>query len=75
MTLIEYILGWATFFISIGILLVFIIQAIQSEVTHREDAEIYRLAREMAEHAEVTVDARIAIIDEMGGATVGSQKS
>lgn len=69
MSLIEYVLGWMTFFVAIGILLVFVIQAIQSEVTHREDAEIYRLAREMAEHAEVTVDARIEIVDEMGGAS------
>ena len=73
--MIEYILGWLTFFAAMTALGLMIIQGMQYELTRREDAEIRRLAQEMAENAHVTVDARIAIIDEMGGAAVGSQKS
>lgn len=63
--MLEYILGWLAFFVAMLALFLMGMQAMQSAVTHREDEEIYRLAQEMAEHAEVTVDARIAIIDEM----------
>ena len=65
--MIEYILGWIAFFAAAIALGLMAIQGMQYELTRREDAEIYRLAQEMAEHAEVTVDARIEIIDEMGG--------
>lgn len=62
----EYLLGWLAFFAAVVALGLMAIQGMQYELTRREDAEIYRLAQEMASHAEVTVDARIAIIDEMG---------
>lgn len=64
--MIEYILGWIAFFAAMAAITLMGYQALQSEVTRREDDEIYRLAQEMAERAEVTVDARIEIIDEMG---------
>lgn len=73
--MIVYILGWLTFFAAFGAIALMMVQGMQYEVTRREDAEIHRLAQEMAENAHVTVDARIAIIDEMGGVSVGSQKS
>lgn len=73
--MIEYILGWIAFFAAMAAITLMGYQALQSEVTRREDDEIYRLAQEMAERAEVTVDARIEIIDEMGGGMVGSTKS
>lgn len=66
--MIDYILGWLAFFAAAAAIALMVMQGMQYELTRREDAEIYRLAREMAEHAKVTVDARIAIIDEMGGA-------
>lgn len=65
--MIAYILGWLALFAAVSAIALMMVQGMQHELTRREDAEIYRLAREMAEHAEVTVDARIAIIDEMGG--------
>lgn len=63
--MIEYILGWMAFFAAVIAIGMMAIQGMQYELTRREDAEIYRLAQDMAEHAEVTVDARIAVIDEM----------
>ncbi|MBQ4345800.1 MAG: hypothetical protein IJC75_01555 [Oscillospiraceae bacterium] len=73
--MIEYILGWLTFFAAMTALGLMLIKGMQDAVERREQNEIYRLAQEMAENAHVTVDARIVIIDEMGGAAVGSQKS
>lgn len=66
MGILEYVLGWIAFFAAMAALTLMGYRAIQADVTRREDEEIYRLAREMAERAEVTVDARIEIIDEMG---------
>lgn len=63
--MLEYIFGWLTFFAAVIAVGLMAIQGMQYELTRREDEEIHRLAQEMAEHAEVTVDARIAIIDEM----------
>lgn len=63
--MLEYIFGWLTFSAAVIAVGLMAVQGMQYELTHREDEEIYRLAQEMAEHAEVTVDARIAIIDEM----------
>lgn len=62
--MLEYIFGWLTFFAAVTAVGLMAIQGMQYDLTRREDGEIYRLAQEMAEHAEVTVDARIAIIDE-----------
>lgn len=73
--MLEFLLGWLAFFAAVIALGFMAIQGLQYELTRREDAEIYRLAQEMAENASVTVNARIAIIDEMGGATIGSPKS
>ena len=65
MTLIEYVLGWLTFGAAITALVIMLIKGMQDAVERREQNEIYRQAQKMAENANVTVDARIAIIDEM----------
>lgn len=65
MTLIEYVLGWLTFGAAITAVVIMLIKGMQDAVERREQNEIYRLAQKMAENANVTVDARIAIIDEM----------
>lgn len=65
--MIEYILGWLTFFAVMTALGLMLIKGMQDAVERREQNEIYRLAQKMAENANVTVDAHIVIIDEMGG--------